>query len=228
MPTELPEGLVVAGVLERGEVRDVLVSINRKKLNELDETDIVATSSLRRRAQLLNYNSKLKIVDIRGNVDTRIQKMEDGFCTAMIIAAAGLQRLGLEHRISELLDPAVMTPAVSQGAIAIEIRKNDNETRSLVSVINHQPTYITVMAERVFLSALEGGCQVPIGCFSETDGMKIKMSGVVANTDGSIVMKEAEEGETGSAEKIALNLAQKFLDRGAKELIMKIRFLNNI
>ena len=228
MPTELPEGLFIAGVLKRGEVRDALVSISGKKLKELDETDIVATSSLRRRAQLLSFNGNLRTIDIRGNVDTRIHKMEEGYCTAMIMAAAGLQRLGMQAKISEMLDPDIMAPAVSQGAIAIEIRRNDKASASLVSEINHIPTFNAVIAERVFLTALEGGCQVPIGCFTESDGIKFKMSGVIADIDGSSMMKDFVEGQTEDAGRMALELAQKFLDKGAKELIQKIRFLNKI
>ncbi len=228
MPTELPAGVIIAGVLERGEVRDALVSRNGKKLSDLDENDVVATSSLRRKGQLLHYNNKLRIIDIRGNVDTRIQKMEEGYCTAMIMAAAGLQRLGLQNKISEILDPEIMAPAVSQGAIALEIRENDPEIESLVKIINHLPTYLTVMAERVFLSALDGGCQVPIGCFSESNETKFKISGVISNTDGSEAMKDSAEGEISNAEEIALTLANRFLRRGAKEMIRKIRSLNNI
>ncbi|MDP3003784.1 MAG: hydroxymethylbilane synthase [Bacteroidales bacterium] len=228
MPTELPEGLTLGGVLERGEVRDALVSIHGKKLAELDETDVVATSSLRRKAQLLHFNSKLRIVDIRGNVDTRMQKMDEGYCTAMVIAAAGLQRLGYQDRITEILDPGIMAPAVSQGAIAIEIRENDPETESLILEINHLPSFIAVNAERVFLSALEGGCQVPIGCFSESDGKKFKISGVVSNIDGSAMMKDSVEGEIRTAKKTAFLLAKRFLDKGAQKMIRKIRTLNNI
>ncbi|OFX43929.1 MAG: hydroxymethylbilane synthase [Bacteroidetes bacterium GWA2_40_15] len=228
MPTELPEGLIIAGVLKRGDVRDALVSINGKKLAELDENDIVATSSLRRKAQLLHFNSKLRVVDIRGNVDTRLQKMDEGYCTAMIMAAAGLQRLGYQDKISEILDPSIMTPAISQGAIAIEIKDDDHETESMVLEINHIPSLIAVKAERVFLSALEGGCQVPIGCFSESDDKNFKISGVVSDTDGSGMIRESVEGEIRTAEKTALVLAKKFLDKGAKELIQKIRLLNNI
>lgn len=228
MPTELPEGLTLGGVLERGEVRDALVSIHGKKLVELDETDIVATSSLRRTAQLLHFNSKLRIVDIRGNVDTRLKKMAEGYCTAMIMACAGLQRLGYQDRISEILNPSIMAPAVSQGAIAIEIRENDPEIESLIREINHLPSFIGVKAERVFLSALEGGCQVPIGCFSESDGKSFKISGIVSNTDGSGMLKDSLEGEIMNAEKTALMLAQRFLEKGAQEMIRKIRTLNNI
>jgi len=226
IPTDLPEGLTIAGVLERADVRDALVSINGKKLSELDETDIVATSSLRRKAQLLHFNNKLRIIDIRGNVDSRIEKMVNGYCTAQIMAVAGLERLGYQDRISEILDPKVMVPAVSQGAIAIEAREDDTEISSLISVINHLSTFITVTAERDFLRALEGGCQVPIGCFSELDGTSLKMSGIVSNTDGTSVLRESVEGEISNAEKNALLLAQKFLDKGALELIRNIRTLN--
>lgn len=228
MPTELPEGLLLGGVLERGDVRDALVSIHGKKLSELDETDIVATSSLRRKAQLLHFNSKLRIVDIRGNVDTRMQKMDKKYCTAMIMAAAGLQRLGYQDRISEILDPSIMAPAVSQGAIALEIRENDPEIESLIREINHLPSFTVVKAERVFLSALNGGCQVPIGCFTESDGKNFKISGCVSNTDGSGMMKDSLEGEIIKAEKTALKLARRFLEKGAGEMIRNIRVLNNI
>lgn len=228
MPTELPEGLILGGVLERGEVRDALVSIHGKKLDELDETDIVATSSLRRKAQLLHFNSKLRIVDIRGNVDTRLQKMDEGYCTAMIMAGAGLQRLGYSDKISEILDPAVMIPAVSQGAIAIEIRGNDPETESLMKGISHFTTFIAVKAERAFLSALEGGCQVPIGCFSQSGHGSFKITGFVSNLDGSGMLKDSVEGEIGDAEKTALILAQRFIEKGAQDMIRKIRILNKI
>jgi hydroxymethylbilane synthase len=228
MPTELPEGLKLAGVLKRGDVRDALVSISGKRLAELDENDIVATSSLRRKAQLLNYNGSLNVVDIRGNVDTRLQKMKEGYCTAMIMAAAGLQRLGFEHKISEILNPEVMAPAVSQGAIAIEIRTDDPGIEELISKINHEPSFAAVKAERVFLNALEGGCQIPIGCYTDSDGKIFRISGVVSNTDGSGMMKYSEEGEIAEAEKTALLLAEKFLAGGAKEMIHKIRLLSKI
>ncbi|MEX0987794.1 MAG: hydroxymethylbilane synthase [Bacteroidales bacterium] len=228
MPTELPEGLSVTGVLQRGEVRDVLVSVTGKKLADLDETDVVATSSLRRTAQLLHYNSNLKIVDIRGNIDTRIKKMEEGHCTAMVMAAAGLQRLDYHDKISEILSPEIMTPAVSQGAIAIEIREDDPAIGPLVEAINHLPTFVAVQAERAFLKALDGGCQVPIGCYTEYSGDTLKISGLVADTDGKSMMKDSVTGKIGKAEETALLLAQRFLDRGAKEMIRKIRILNDL
>ena len=228
LPTELPVGLMLGGVLERGEVRDALISIDGKKLDELGETDVIATSSLRRKAQLLYFNKSLRIVDIRGNVDTRLKKMQEGYCTAMVMASAGLQRLGFQNEISEILDPLVMVPAVGQGAIALEIRDNDPEMASLIEGINHSETFIAIKAERVFLRSLEGGCQIPIGCFSQLNGGRYKISGFVSNLDGTEILKDSLEGEIEFAEKIALLLAQRFLDKGAREIIQNIRSLNGL
>lgn len=228
MPTVLPEGLVLGGILERGEVRDALVSLNGKRLSQLDKSDIVATSSLRRRAQLLKFNPDMNIVDIRGNVDTRLQKMADGYCTAMVMAAAGLQRLGYGDRITEILDPSVVVPAVSQGAIAIEIRNNDPYIQSLVSAINHEPTAVAVTAERTFMRLLEGGCQIPVGCYSRVVNETFRITGFVSSLDGSQVLKETSEGPLRDAEKIAISLANRFLEMGALEIIRNIRSLNNL
>lgn len=228
MPTVLPKGLVLGGILERGEVRDALVSLKGKKLFQLDKTDIVATSSLRRRAQLLKFNPDMNIVDIRGNVDTRLQKMADGYCTAMVMAAAGLQRLGYGDRITEILDPSVVVPAVSQGAIAIEIRNNDSYIQSLVSAINHEPTAVAVTAERTFMRLLEGGCQIPVGCYSQVVNETFRITGFVSSLDGSQVLKETSEGPLRDAERIAVSLANRFLEMGALEIIRNIRALNNL
>lgn len=228
IPTELPQGLMLGGVLERAEFCDALVSKNGKKLHQLDETDVIATSSLRRKAQLLNINPKLKIVDIRGNVDTRLQKMNDGYCTAMIMASAGLQRLGYHSAITEIIDPESVIPAVSQGAIAIEIRDNDPVVKSLIDQINHAPTLLAVQAERVFLRALEGGCQVPIGCYSAVTGNKYKITGFVSDLDGSQMLKGSMEGNLSDALEIAKSLADDFCRKGALEIIQKIRSINNI
>ncbi len=228
MPTELPEGLMLGGILERGEVRDALVSLNGKKLSQLDKSDIVATSSLRRRAQLLRFNPGMNIVDIRGNVDTRLQKMADGYCTAVVMAAAGLQRLGYGDRITEILDPSVIVPAVSQGAIAIEIRNNDASIQSLVSAINHEQTAVAVTAERTFMRMLEGGCQIPVGCYSQVDHETFRITGFVSNPDGTKAIKDKAEGPVKVAESIAISLANHFLEMGALEMIRNIRTLNSL
>jgi len=228
IPTELPLGLMLGGVLERAEFCDALVSKNGKKLHQLDETDIIATSSLRRKAQLLHINPKLKIVDIRGNVDTRLQKMHDGYCTAMIMASAGLQRLGYHNKISEIIDPELIIPAVSQGAIAIEIRSNDNSIKALIDKINHQPTLDAVSAERIFLNSLEGGCQVPIGCYSSVADGRYKITGFVSDLDGTRMLKDYMEGNLADAKEIARALAESFCKKGALEIMRKIRSINNI
>jgi len=228
LPTQLPAGLILGGVLERAEVRDALVTLNGKTLAQLDETDVVATSSLRRKAQLLSINPAMKIVDIRGNVDSRIQKMKDGYCTAMLMAAAGLLRLGLGEYITEVISEEKMLPAVSQGAIAIEIRENDIATQELIHAITHFPTLTAVKAERIFLNALEGGCQIPIGCFSEINDDKYSIKGFVSHLDGSLMLKASVTGNLKDADALAQELANYFIKKGAAEIINNIRSINNI
>lgn len=222
MPTEMPEGLEIAGVLERADVRDALISMSGS-LSELNEKDVVATSSLRRKAQLLHLNPRLNIIDIRGNVDTRLQKMADGYCTATVMAAAGLLRLGYGDRITQMLDPQTMLPAAAQGAIAIEIRKDDPVVAPMIARINHHATWIAVLAERVFLHALEGGCQIPIGCWSESDGSAYRITGFVSDLEGREQLKGTLSGNLKDAGQLALALAAQFLNAGAREMIQKIR-----
>ena len=222
LPTTLPEGLKLGAVLERGEFRDALVSKNGKKLSELGAGDIVATSSLRRQAGLMKMNNQIIIKDIRGNVNSRLQKMEDGYCDAMIMAAAGLQRLGLEKYITEIIDPETIVPAVSQGAIAIEIRMNDPEIELLMQKINHPETWDTILAERAFLAHLQGGCQVPLGCFSKVENGTIKMTGFVASLDGTMFIYETISGETGKGAELGVQMAEKMLDKGALEILNQI------
>jgi hydroxymethylbilane synthase len=228
LPTRFPEGLSLGGVLERGEFRDALVHIHGKKLNELDEKDVIATSSLRRRALLLGHNPNFKIVDIRGNVNTRLEKMQNGHCTAMIMAAAGLQRLGLDHLISEILDPEIFIPAVSQGAIAMETRENDLELIDILKPVIHQPTLQAVNAERIFLRMLEGGCQVPIGCFTRVNKNHFRIKGFVSNLDASVMLKDEIKGQTEEGVELASKLAESFIQRGSKEILEEIRKNNQI
>lgn len=228
LPTVFPEGLALGGVLERGEFRDALVHIDGKKLDELDDNDIIATSSLRRKALLLSHNPELKIVDIRGNVNTRLQKMQNGHCTAMIMAAAGLQRLELDHLITEILDPEIFIPAVSQGAIAMEIRDGDHELIEILKPVIHQPTLQTVNAERTFLRMLEGGCQVPIGCFTQADQSNFRIKGFVSNLDATVVLKDEVNGQPEERIDLASKLANSFIERGSREILEEIRKNNQI
>lgn len=223
LPTRFPQGLTLGGVLQRGECRDALVHVKGKTFAQLDETDIIATSSLRRRAQLLRVNPKFTIVDIRGNVNTRLQKMSDGYCTAMIMAAAGLQRLKFDNHISEILDPETFIPAVSQGAIAMEIREGDHRISDILTTITHPPTLQAVTAERTFLRMLEGGCQVPIGCFSSIDGEKFRIKGFVSNLDASRVLQDERTGDPAMAEQLAAELANSFITRGSREILESVR-----
>ncbi|MDD2305679.1 MAG: hydroxymethylbilane synthase [Prolixibacteraceae bacterium] len=227
LPTKLPDGLKLGAVLERGEFRDALVSLNGKKIADLKAGDVVATSSLRRIAGLLKINNQIVIKDIRGNVNSRLQKMEDGYCDAMIMAAAGLQRLGLEKYITEIIDPEVIMPAVSQGAIAIETRLNDPEVDELMEKLNHLNTWNTVVAERAFLAHLEGGCQVPLGCYSRVENGTLNMSGFVASIDGKQYIREDISGEMTEGAKLGVQMAEKMLGKGAKEILDQIKSSNN-
>ncbi len=226
LPTTLPEGLKLGAVLERGEFRDALVSKGGKKLSELGAGDVVATSSLRRQAGLMKMNNQIVIKDIRGNVNSRLQKMEDGYCDAMIMAAAGLQRLGLEKYITEIIDPEIIVPAVSQGAIAIEIRINDPEVELLMEKINHTETWNAITAERAFLSHLQGGCQVPLGCFSKVENGILTMNGFVASVDGSQFINETISGEISKGAELGVEMAEKMLEKGALEILSQIKSIN--
>ncbi|MDF1547307.1 MAG: hydroxymethylbilane synthase [Bacteroidales bacterium] len=227
LPTALPEGLKLGGVLKRAEFRDALVSVSGKKLAELDESDVIATSSLRRRAQLLKINPNFKIVDIRGNVNTRLQKMADGHCTAMIMAAAGLQRIGLDHHISEVINEDDIIPAVSQGIIAIEIRENDEFMQTVIDVINDKDATIAGNAERVFLNVLEGGCQVPVGCYTKIEGDRFTIKGFISMPDGSDMIVGEMGGKIIEAEQVARKLATSFYSQGASKIVEYIREISD-
>jgi hydroxymethylbilane synthase len=223
LPTTLPGGLTLGGVLTRGEVRDVLVSRDGRTLKNLTDVDRIGTSSLRRQAQLLNYNPGLTVVDIRGNVNTRLRKMYEGHCDALVMAGAGFIRLGLASEITEYLKTDVMLPAVSQGAVVMEIRDNDADVAQIVDDITDYATLNTTMAERVFLKTIEGGCQVPVACFSEVSGNSIKLTGLVASVDGKQLLKESVACPMNEANIKAVQLAEKLLAIGGREILEKIR-----
>lgn len=223
LPTTLPEGLKLGAVLERGEFRDALVSKDGRKLTELTENDVIATSSLRRQAGLLRQNKNFKIVDIRGNVETRLRKMEEGYCDAMIMAAAGLQRLNLGNYITEIIEPEIIIPATSQGVIAIESRVDDSRIDSFLKEINHPATWIAIETERGFLRKIEGGCQVPVGCFTKIDRDSISITGFVAAIDGSEYLSDTEIGFSENAELTGAKLAEKLIAKGASRILEDIR-----
>lgn len=223
LPTTLPEGLKLGAVLERGEFRDALVSRNGRKLADLGAGDVIATSSLRRQAGLLQVSPEVTLKDIRGNVNTRLQRMEEGYCDAMIMAAAGLQRLGLDRYITEIIEPNQITPAVSQGIIAIEIRENDLETEDVLAKINHSDTLLSAIAERAFLAHLQGGCQVPVGCYSSRNGSEMELHGFVASVDGKRSIKHSIKGEAEDARMLGIALANSMISEGADKILDEIR-----
>ncbi len=223
LPTNLPEGLKLGAVLKRGEFRDALVCKDGRKLSELTSKDVIATSSLRRQAGLLRYNKDFKIVDIRGNVETRLRKMEEGYCDAMIMATAGLQRLELDKYITEIIEPEVIIPATSQGAIAIESRINDPRIDAYLKEINSTETWNAIDAERAFLRNVEGGCQVPVGCYTKFDNDTISITGFVASVDGTEYLQGTESGLIKDGEAIGIKLAENLIAKGAKEILADIR-----
>ncbi len=226
LPTTFPEGAKLGAVLKRGDVRDALISLDKRKLSDLTPDDIIATSSLRRKAQLLRINKDFKIVEIRGNVNTRIRKMEEGYCNVMVMAAAGLQRLEMGEFISELIDTDVMIPACAQGAIAIEIRENDDFIESILSKINDHETFVTTSAERTFLRTLEGGCQIPVGSHSYVSDGHFHITGFISDIDGIRFLKESASAPVEQANVVSASLARKLYSMGGKEILETIRQYN--
>ena len=215
LPTELPAGLVLAAVPVREDPRDAIVG---RKLDDLETGARVGTSSLRRAAQLRAMRSDLAIDSIRGNLDTRLRKLDEGQYQTIVLAAAGLKRLGWGNRITEILAPTVMCPAVGQGALAIETRA-EGVGRAAVAALNHAPTRAAVTAERGVLGALGGGCQVPIGAHATTSGDQLGVIGIVAAPDGSEIVREELAGPAAEAERIGRELGAILLERGAREIL---------
>jgi len=223
LPTIFPNGAKLGAVLKRGEIRDAVISRNGKTLEDLTSEDIIATSSLRRKAQLMRLNKNFRIIEIRGNVNTRIRKMDEGYCSAMIMSAAGLQRLEMDQYITEFLDPEKFIPACSQGAIAVEIRENDNVMGKILSTINDQESYLATEAERAFLRTLEGGCQIPVGSHTRIIRDKFKITGFISSVDGTEFIRDSAEGELSQAVYLSIKLAKNLFDKGGKEILKKIR-----
>jgi hydroxymethylbilane synthase len=212
LPTELPEGLVLAGVPEREDPRDAVIG---KTLSELPLGAKVGTSSLRRSAQLRKLRPDLVVESIRGNLDTRLRKLDEGQYDAILLAAAGMKRLGWADRIAEILPPELMCPAVGQGALAIETR----EGFRLPRVLDHAPTHTAVLAERGLLGALGGGCQVPIGAYATVANGRVRLLGLVAAPDGSAVVRAEIEGAAGEAAELGRRLGATLLEQGARKIL---------
>ena len=222
MPTVLPEGLCLTAITERANVGDAFVSNKYTSFEELPLGAVIGTSSLRRKAQLLAARPDLQIMDLRGNVDTRLRKLDEGLYDAIILAAAGLERLGHGDRITALIPPDVCLPAVGQGALAIEARTADDEVRSMLEFLNDLPTKQSTDAERAFLGLLEGGCQVPIGVHANVAGEQIKIEAIIAALDGSTVLRDTITGKAEDAVALGQQLGKKMLAAGGQEILAAI------
>jgi hydroxymethylbilane synthase len=216
MPTELPEGLILAAIPEREDPRDALIG---GRLAELKQGVRVGTSSLRRAAQLRSTRPDLQISDVRGNLDTRLRKLDEGKYDAIVLASAGLRRLGWEERISELLDPAVMCPAVGQGALAVETRDDSSEAREVCRRLDHAATRAAVTAERAVLAALGGGCQVPIGAHATLDASMIHIRSIIVSPDGGQVIRKEASGPAAEAAALGRALGEELLAGGGAKIL---------
>ena len=220
VPTELPEGIILAAITERHDPSDVLVSDEGYEVDDLPQEAVVATSSLRRRSQLLHRRPDLRVVEIRGNIDTRVRKMRAGEADALILARAGLERLGLDvpHAV---LPPEVMLPAVSQGALAVATLEEHRLYAQIREALNHEPTETSIRAERATLKALEGGCRVPVGALASVQDSNVRIQGVVASPDGALMYRGEAEGE--EPEEVGGRLAWDLLKQGAAVVLDEIR-----
>ncbi|PZX18122.1 hydroxymethylbilane synthase [Breznakibacter xylanolyticus] len=219
LPTVMPQGTRVGAILSRGEYRDALVSRVGLSLEQMTEEHTIATSSLRRRAQIKAINPKVQVVDIRGNVDTRLRKMHDGYCHAMMMAGAGLIRLGYDHEIHMLMEPVSFVPAPGQGAVAIELLDGAFDVMQLIAPLHCSATASMVMAERAFLNELQGGCHVPIGSHAVMNHDLITLYGMVAAIDGSVVLRDLVTGSVEEAELLGRDLAQRIKQQGGDDLL---------
>ena len=223
LSSQLAPGLCIAAVLERENPADVLISRQGYRFYDLPEGAVIGTSSLRRISQIRALRPDIVLVDMRGNVETRIKKMYEQELDGIVLAYAGVKRLGFEDKISDFLPHDIILPAVGQGAIAIEVRQGDSANLELAGSINHEPTDWATRTERSFLRVLEGGCQVPIGCYAEVRGENITVEGLIASLDGSQVFRGSIQGNYQEADLIGQQLAHDLLHKGAASILAEIR-----
>lgn len=222
VPTEIASGLTIAAVLERGDPSDALVSRHGKRLDALPAGAKIGTSSLRRQAQLLHYRRDLTVVPLRGNLDTRLRKLRTEALDALVVATAGVYRLGRQDEITEILPPEISLPAVGQGALGLEIRMQDHKVHHWVAPLNHGPSALTVAAERAFLARLGGGCQVPIAAYGQLDGDELHLTALVSMPDGSEMVRGERRGPSQQGEMIGIALAEDLLGRGADRILEEL------
>ncbi|MCP9455393.1 MAG: hydroxymethylbilane synthase [Nitrospira sp.] len=222
VPAQMPAGLDLLCVPPREDVRDALISKGGHSLKTLPPRSVVGTASLRRQAQLLHVRPDLHIQMLRGNLDTRLRKLKEGGFDAIVLASAGLHRLGWAGAITEYLDPLVSLPAIGQGALGIQGRKDDTFVRSILEPLNDAVTWTAVTAERAFLCRLQGGCQVPIAAHATVSAGRVLLDGLVASVDGRIVIRDQIEGPAGEAIALGTDLAERLLAKGAEKILRDI------
>ncbi|HVA00512.1 MAG TPA: hydroxymethylbilane synthase [Terriglobia bacterium] len=219
LPTEQPEGLVIAAVPEREDPRDVLVSKEGQNLHDLAEGARIGTGSLRRQAQLRALRPDLELIPLRGNVDTRLRKLDRGDCEALVLAGAGLKRLGLSSRITSWFSESEVCPAVGQGALALEVSSKDANVLSAVRPLDHPPTHCAVRAERAMLLSLGGGCQLPIAAYASQARGELRLTGVVADPAGTKILRATLSGSPENPETLGTRVAEELLRQGAHALL---------
>ena len=222
MPAVIPDGLYIAAVPERETPEDVLISRRGLGLLDLPEGARVGTSSLRRSAQLLHTRPDITLLPLRGNLDTRLKKLKTENLDAIVLAAAGVKRLGLQEHITEFLDHTVMLPAVGQGALCIESRENDPIVGPLVASLDHEESHTAIRAERAFLHRLEGGCQVPMAGNATVRDGRVTMDGLVADVDGGTVIRKQVSGPVQQAHSLGVELAEALLEKGAGKILERL------
>ena len=226
MPTEVPDGLVISAITKRFDPGDAVVSPSYQTFDKLPQGAKVGTSSLRRKAQLLHARPDLSIQDLRGNVNTRLRKLEEEHFDAIILAVAGLKRLGFGDRITDILPQTMVLPAVGQGALAIETRADDAKVRELIGFLNDPETARCATAERAFLGRVEGGCQVPVGVYATPAGAgKLQVEAVIASLDGVRLYRDRIDGRTADAEDLGIQLADRLLNMGGIQIMHEIGLL---
>ncbi|HHT9109949.1 MAG TPA: hydroxymethylbilane synthase [Candidatus Brocadiaceae bacterium] len=230
VPTEIHEGLMIGATPKREDPHDVLISSNNATLEKLADGARIGTSSLRRKAQLLAFRPDFKILDLRGNLDTRIKKIDADDMEAIIVAHAGLIRMGYTGTISQIIPFDIMLPAVGQGSLCIEIRKNDERIKKIVSHIDDRQTKIAVDCERALLAKLQGGCQVPIGAYAEVQGNTVSIEAIISTLDGDHAIRDKHSGPIKQAAKIGEELAQRMLESGGEKILheIRIKFLDRV
>jgi hydroxymethylbilane synthase len=219
LPTQIPSGLRIAAIPEREDARDALIANKATSLFDLPAGSLVGTGSIRRQAQILASRPDLRIMDIRGNVDTRLKKLQNGACDAIILACAGLRRLGLQHRITSQLNFEQMLPAPGQGALAIETRVNDPTTEAVATPLNHPATALAVISERKFLERMGGGCNVPVAVYAQVTENTLEIDGLVASPDGRRVVRDSIQQSLQKANEAADLLADRILSRGGRAIL---------